>query len=204
MIKIITNHSDNYQIDNKGVFCLQDRLVSDLNLKNKPMKFYLHFLNHFSFRKKSFMLFVWMLYILIPVNLSAQITEDENGIYYDDNKNLYNGTYIEFHDNGVKKIEMNIKDGLKDGETILYSLDGKISEIRSYKQGKMDGTWTTFNEKDQKKAVANYQNDKKHGKWIIWDEKGVKRYEMEYSEGNRSGTWFMWDESGNLSSEKTY
>lgn len=148
-------------------------------------------------------MFLYMIFVA-QGKLFAQISEDENGIYYDESKNLYNGTYIEFHDNGVKKIEMNIKDGLKDGETTLYSMEGKISEIRSFKMGKMDGTWTTFNESDQKMAVANYQNDKKHGKWMIWDENGVKRYEMEYIEGTRSGTWFMWDENGKLISEKTY
>ncbi|GAB4278953.1 MAG: hypothetical protein Kow0068_02770 [Marinilabiliales bacterium] len=151
--------------------------------------------------KKIILLFAGIIFISIAY---SQIIEDENGVYYDQNKNLYNGTYIEFYDNGNKKIEINIVDGYKDGQTFLYFPDGTLNEIRSYKKGKMDGTWTTFNKEGKKTAIANYTDNKKDGKWIIWDDNGVKRYEMEYKEGKRSGIWTMWNENGEQVNQYNY
>ena len=151
--------------------------------------------------KRILLLFTGLLYFAVSF---SQIIEDENGIYYDDNKKLYNGTYIEFYDNGNKKIEINIVDGYKDGETFLYFQDGTLNEIRAYKKGKMDGTWTTYSNEGKKTAIANYTDNKKDGAWTIWDENGTKRYEMEYTNGERSGTWNMWDENGELVSKKEY
>jgi antitoxin component YwqK of YwqJK toxin-antitoxin module len=75
----------------------------------------------------------------------AQVSIDEDGLYYDKDNKLYTGTYIEFHANGNKSIELNLKKGLEDGLVIIYFKNGEKNEIRSYKDGEMDGTWTTWN-----------------------------------------------------------
>jgi antitoxin component YwqK of YwqJK toxin-antitoxin module len=136
--------------------------------------------------------------------LFSQITEGDDGVYYDGGNKAYTGIYKEFWENGNSRIEMPLKKGLKDGETFLYFENGVKNEIRAYKMGRMHGTWITWNEVGKKIAEANYLKGKKHGKWYVWDDNGTMRYDMTYRKGEKTGTWFMWDENGKLISQKSY
>lgn len=140
----------------------------------------------------------------IPTLGFAQITIGEDGLYYQSKNQLYTGTYSEpIGSTGINNT-YSIKEGLKDGESILYYENGNKKEVRSYLKGKMHGAWFTWNEKGVKTAEAYYTNDKKDRDWIVWDDNGVKRYEMFYKEGQKIGIWKMWDESGKLTMEKQY
>ncbi len=134
----------------------------------------------------------------------SQVIEEVEGLYYTKNGDLYTGTYTEFYDNGVKRIEMNIEEGKRHGKITLYFENEQVKEVRSYFSGLMHGTWMTWNNQSVKIAEANYKKNKKHGKWYIWDDKGVKRYEMEYDEGKKVGTWSIWDDKGNLMKEQKF
>jgi len=141
--------------------------------------------------------------IFISVVSSAQVTIDEDGLYHNENNELYSGKYIEFYTNGNKRIELSLKKGIVDGPVTLYFESGQISEIRSYDQGKMDGTWSTFNAEGVKIGVANYRDNVKHGEWFIRDDAGTLRFEMHYTDGKKTGTWKMYNEMGELVSEET-
>ena len=134
----------------------------------------------------------------------AQISEDENGIYYADNNTLYTGTYEEFFDNGNMKFEIPIQEGKKNGIIFYYYEDGTKMEQRSYKNNIMHGTWITWNNKGVKTGEANYQNGIKHGKWFIWDDKGTLRCEMNYHNGEKRGVWKIFGEDGKLESKKDF
>jgi antitoxin component YwqK of YwqJK toxin-antitoxin module len=140
--------------------------------------------------------------LLGGIQTIAQVIVDEEGLYYDEENKLYTGTYIEFHNNGNKKIEVSLKSGLPDGPLSIFFESGKIHETRSYKKGKMHGTWLTWNEDGTKVALANYKDNLKHGDWFIWDDKGTLRFEMHYSQGKKVGTWKMFNEKGELVSEE--
>jgi len=141
--------------------------------------------------------------IVIGVVSSAQVIIDENGLYHNENNELYSGTYIEFYTNGNKRIELSLKNGIVDGPVTLYFESGQISEIRSYDQGKMDGTWSTFNNEGVKIGMASYKENIKSGEWFIWDDTGTLRFEMHYTHGKKTGTWKMYNEKGELVSEET-
>jgi antitoxin component YwqK of YwqJK toxin-antitoxin module len=145
-----------------------------------------------------------ILFIAISLHASAQIKRVENAKYFDSNHDLFTGKYDEFYENGNKKLEMYLKNGEQDSITILYFEDGKINEIRSFKQGLMHGKWETYNLKGQKLAEAWYRNDKKDGIWKIWDENGILRYEMPYSNGVKTGNWKIYNEKGELVDQKTF
>lgn len=112
---------------------------------------------------------------------SAQVIIDENGLYHNENNELYTGTYMEFYTNGNKRIELSLEKGLINGPVTLYFESGEKNEIRSYKKGLMDGTWTTWNETGVKIGLANYKENLKHGDWFIWDDEGTLRFEMHYT-----------------------
>ena len=146
-------------------------------------------------------------FALIFVNTSsvfAQLSVDEDGIYYDNLGKPYTGVYVEKYDNGVTKSTTTLISGRKHGIAAIYFKDGTLSEFRMYRNNQMHGTWITWNESGIKTAEANYAADKKNGKWYIWDENGVKRYEMTYFDGNKVGTWYMWSDKGELIETKEY
>ncbi|MEA3443366.1 MAG: toxin-antitoxin system YwqK family antitoxin, partial [Bacteroidota bacterium] len=130
-------------------------------------------------------------FIIIVLSLAfpmfSQIIEGNDGLFYTEQNNLYSGLYTEFFENGQKRIELNLVDGKRDGEVILYFKSGEKNEIRKYKMNLMHGTWTTWNEQSVKIAEANYNNGKKNGKWFIWDENGTLRYNMTYKDGKKTG-----------------
>lgn len=134
----------------------------------------------------------------------AQIEREESAKYFDSKHNLYNGKYEEFYNNGNRKLVMYLKNGEQDSTTLLYFENGKINEIRSFKNGLMHGKWETFDFKGQKLAEAWYCNDKKDGSWRIWDENGILRCEMSYRNGNRTGEWKIYNEKGELLTQKLY
>lgn len=140
--------------------------------------------------------------IFIGVVASAQVSIDEDGLYQNENGELYTGTYIEFHTNGSKRIELLLEKGVINGTVSLYFETGERSEIRSYRNGKMDGTWSSWNEKGIKIGVANYKKNVKNGEWFIWDDAGTLRYEMHYTDGQKTGTWKMYNDNGELVSEE--
>jgi antitoxin component YwqK of YwqJK toxin-antitoxin module len=142
--------------------------------------------------------------IIFSLNVNAQLIRVENAKYFDSKHDLYTGHYEEFYENGNKKLEMNLRNGEQDSTTILYFEDGKINEVRSYKNGLMHGKWATFSTRGEKIAEAWYRNDKKDGIWYIWDEKGVLRYVMPYSNGVKTGMWKIFNEKGEIVIEKTF
>ena len=99
--------------------------------------------------------------------LSAQqITVNSNGLYLDENNNLYTGIYKEYYPKGNIKTEMSLRNGLKDGITTIYFENGKKNEIRSYKKGEMHGTWITWNELGVKLPRPTIQMTKRTGNGI--------------------------------------
>lgn len=143
--------------------------------------------------------------ILLPIlSISAQIIRIENAKYFDSNRQLYNGIYTEYYENGNKKMEMNLKEGEKDSTTILYNENGAISEVLSFKKGLMHGRWEKYNSNGVKISEAFYYEDKKDSTWRIWNEQGQIIYEMHYKHGEKCGTWINYSQTGEIVSKRDY
>jgi len=122
-----------------------------------------------------------LLLLLVPFLSGAQnnVTE-KNGLYLDSNGKPFTGTYQEYFENGQVKSQMEIVQGLLNGQVKVYFPSGELNEIRSYIKGEKSGRWETWNAQGVKVAEANFLNGKKNGKWYVWDEKGTLRYDMTY------------------------
>jgi antitoxin component YwqK of YwqJK toxin-antitoxin module len=143
-------------------------------------------------------------FLILSLSLSGQISKSDDGLFYDDNGDLFTGVYTETYPSGIIKSETTLKDGQKHGETKTYFENGKTSEVQNYKNNLMHGKWESFNIDGVQIAEANYKKGKKHGKWIIWDDHGTLRYDMTYKNAQRTGIWYIFDESGKLVSSKDY
>jgi antitoxin component YwqK of YwqJK toxin-antitoxin module len=124
--------------------------------------------------------------------------------YYFKNGMLYTGTHTVHYDQGGIEMEMQVRNGLLNGFTKIYYLNGQQKEQRYYTEGKMDSLWINWNEQGVKLGEARYKMGAKHGGWVIWDDNGQKRYEMYYTDGRKTGMWRMWNENGELVSEKDF
>lgn len=97
----------------------------------------------------------------------SQIVEYLYGKYYIEDE-LYTGVFNEYYENGNKKTEINIKNGVLDSFTFMYFENGKMKEQRSFKKGLKDGTWIIWDTNQTKVSEARYKNDLKDGAWYIW------------------------------------
>ena len=91
--------------------------------------------------------------------------------------------YVEYYDNGQKKIERHFKDGKQDGlETVWYENGQKQAEAH-LKNGEYDGRGTYWYENGQKQAEVHYKDGKEDGLGTAWDENGKKAGEIQYKDG---------------------
>jgi antitoxin component YwqK of YwqJK toxin-antitoxin module len=141
----------------------------------------------------------------------------ENGlfrVYWKDVINPHDGgaTFDENEGEGLRW-EWYYKDGkMADGESIGWYPDGKIKQIRRWKDGKEDFTqiWTEYYEDGQKYFEVTptdgpyYQDGKKVGTWTIWHPNGIKSEVTTWKHGKRHGLYTSWYENGQKKEEKTY
>jgi antitoxin component YwqK of YwqJK toxin-antitoxin module len=91
---------------------------------------------------------------------------------------------------GKKLREANYKNGIKDGQEILYFNNNNRKEsIANYKNGKLNGPYVSFHNKSgsQIEEKGEYKNGKRHGYWIFSDIFYNK--EGTYVNGKKHGHW---------------
>jgi antitoxin component YwqK of YwqJK toxin-antitoxin module len=141
--------------------------------------------------------------ILAPVLAQSQVKAGADGLYRDTDGSLFTGT-LENKENGAIHSEIDVRDGVCNGNAVYYYSSGKTMESGTFVNGQMDGKWLRYNENGTMVGLAIYNLGKKNGTWFVWDDAGKKRFEMNYSLGEKTGTWYNWDENGNVVSEKNY
>jgi antitoxin component YwqK of YwqJK toxin-antitoxin module len=101
-----------------------------------------------------------------------ELEEREGIIYLKGSDTLYTGKAYELYENGVKKGEVNFKDGKIDGLGSQWYENGvkKQSEV-NYKDGRLNGLVTGWHENGQKKGEVTYKDGEMiSAKW--WNSKG--------------------------------
>jgi antitoxin component YwqK of YwqJK toxin-antitoxin module len=142
-------------------------------------------------------------FLLLTMFVSAQVKQNENGLYTYADGSLFTGT-LENKENSVKQSEIAIQNGQFDGEARYYYASGKLMETGNYEKGQKDGKWLRYNENGINVGLAIYSLGKKTGTWVVWDDTGKKRFEMHYIMGEKTGTWYNWDANGELVNSKDY
>ena len=115
--------------------------------------------------------FVQLFPELEGVNQDA-LEEREGIIYLKGSDTLFTGKAYELYENGVKKGEVNYKDGQIVGLGSQWYENGvkKLSEV-NYKDGRLNGLVTGWHENGQKKGEVTYKDDEMiSAKW--WNSKG--------------------------------
>ena len=94
-----------------------------------------------------------------------------------------NGPYESYNEEGVLISKGQYIDGRKNGEWRFYFFDGKLSEVKTYKDDFGVGTWTSYHYSNGKVALTEVFNDEKYY-WPVphttrYNEQGKVVYEKE-------------------------
>ncbi len=105
--------------------------------------------------------FFTLVIIGAPLNMKRNLDSSQFNFKYNAsmNKNK-NGLHTERLVNGMK-LEVNYKDGMKDGKWITWYENGRKWTDRNYKDGKEDGKSTEWFANGQIKTEENYKDGKK-------------------------------------------
>ncbi len=141
--------------------------------------------------------------LLTTLVINAQVKQNENGLYVDADGSLFTGTVIN-KENGVKQSELEVKDGLTNGEAKYYYASGKLMETGMFEKGQKDCKWLRYNESGVNVGLALFHLGKKNGTWLVWNDAGKKLFEMHYTMGEKTEIWYNWNEKGELVSSKDF
>lgn len=116
----------------------------------------------------------------------------------------YNGTFSQFHDNGIKAVEQHYVNNVAQGEDTGWYQTGKLMYSGQYSDGKQDGKWVHFFMDGTKQSESNYLSGSFHGVRAQWYPNGQMRFQKNYKHGIDDGIDAAWNENGVLQYKREY
>lgn len=124
----------------------------------------------------------------------------EDGIYYlKENDQLFSGSAFLLDENG--KYEYIIKDGLRQGTSKSYRKNGKLKEVRTFKDNKKTGPYIYYYENGDREE-GTYEDGVEEGPYVYYYENG-NRKESTYINGKQQGL-FIFDYADGRRLEVTF
>lgn len=149
-------------------------------------------------------LFPVILFFLLLISSCTDSTEStliysKDGVIYSQaTDEPFTGRIIDTVSNRI--IKYNIKDGLKNGEFIIYFLNGKKAICGKTKDNKNEGKWSYYYPNGKLESQGYFKNDVVINKWIWYYSNGEKKEEGNFINGKREGVWKLYKENGDLKS----
>jgi antitoxin component YwqK of YwqJK toxin-antitoxin module len=126
--------------------------------------------------------------------------QDGTDIYYKKNqKTPYSGWMKSMYSNGQVESLVQLKEGLRHGESVEWVKSGQKFVKWNYKHGKKHGKFVRWHANGQKYVEGNYKDGKPYGEFEGWHESGEKSFEDEFKDGKRDGELEGWYENGQKS-----
>lgn len=105
------------------------------------------------------------------------------------------GNITEFHPNGKRACQWELRDHIHDGPWRRWSSDDELLEEGWYRKGKRAGRYSLYFPGGPKRVDGQYKNDKRDGTWRRYREDGQMKQEDHYEKGELV-RWEQWDASG--------
>lgn len=99
------------------------------------------------------------------------------------------------------KIEMEMKNGKREGAFVKYFINGKLDTRCIYQNDLQEGTEETFHIKGYRISVTNYHQGKKNGVHITYHPNGEIMEQGSFTEDLFDGKWSYYDDRGVLVGE---
>ena len=111
---------------------------------------------------------------------------------------MEDGLHIDFHPNGQKMIEANVKNGQLDGKCTSWHLNEQLRGEEFYKNGIRVGKFTEWHPTGFKDREGFLDDEGLYqGKLTIWFEDGQISEEDYFVDDVQNGLLKKWDEKGN-------
>jgi len=154
----------------------------------------------------SVIVFILLPLLLISCSKEIKVKKEismKNGIIYETkNKKLFTGTISDTVSNQILRYE--VVEGLKNGEFIVTSLNGKTLMSGTIKENKNEGKWKYYYPSGRLESEGTFRNDIPEDKWTWYYEDGTIKEEGIYKNGKRDGLWIIYDQEGNVKSTVTF
>ena len=137
------------------------------------------------------------------MQLSLWVIENSEGSYED---GVRKGQWVWHTDNGKSLPICVYKKGIRDGECFTYDAKGKILSQGVYERGNKEGPWVetispVFGLAYTHKDKGNYRNGRKVGEWVEFYENGQIKSKGNYKEGKRVGPWMFYYVDGEINNK---
>jgi len=109
--------------------------------------------------------------------------QDRGGVKYEINSEVgFTGVYVEYYEDGQKKVEEHLKLGKRDGLLTRWYENGQRHYVFNVNNGLNDGLMTAWWRNGQKKEEVTWKGGRRTGLWTFWDDEGQKASEENISE----------------------
>ena len=145
----------------------------------------------------------------VVVTESMVVTEEQlfktNGLWYlRGTTNLFTGTEMDYHTNGVLRFRMTFTNGLPYGTNTAWHPNGTKQTEGEFVDGKRSGLWNMWFDDGKPDKQGTFVNGKPDGLQIFWHTNGVKSVEWYHKEGIPHGNSKSYYMNGQLHQEGSY
>ena len=125
-----------------------------------------------------------------------KITPTSSDLIYSRDKSMpFTGKMQDTLDNKLIA-EFEVVDGFKQGEFILFTLDGNFAVKGFMNKNKNDGTWKYFYDDGKLECTGDFNNDEAVGKWTWFYNSGSVKSEGTFINGKPDGRWLKYNPEG--------
>lgn len=118
--------------------------------------------------------------------------------------NKMNGVQQTLYEDGKKKQEYNLVNGVKEGVYKSWYPNGQLDTICNYTNGVIEGPVKVYYNTGERFQEYNYVKGKIDGIFHIWNKCGTKLQEYTYVNGKQDGLYKEWYSNGKKKVECTY
>lgn len=119
-------------------------------------------------------------------------------------KETKDSTWIYFDEKGVLISKDDYKLGKKNGTCYVYLPDGKVSEIRNYKDDVLNGEFKDFFDGVNLRSKGTYVDGKMEGRVVYYYPNGTEVAAGYYRNGLKVGPWIYRTETGKVREKELY
>ncbi len=96
-----------------------------------------------------------------------------------------------------------INDTIKDGKYLRFFVGGKLSDSCNYKMGKLDGIRKLYSDDGNLEIVETYKNGKLNGDYIVYYPNGKVKIKQKFVDNKIQGISYKYFLNGNMQEEVT-
>ncbi|MBX2984629.1 MAG: hypothetical protein KF882_01490 [Bacteroidia bacterium] len=148
-------------------------------------------------------------FLLVSLICSTLLTHAQKNVFFDKLQNIndvyyyndspFTGLSLVRHDStNKKKIQIQWKDGLMDGQKITWYKDERLKQTMNFTMGKRNGEYVNYYENGNVKERGFYYMDSIDGKNKGYYETGQLKFDYFYIKGVQADTNTMYFENGQM------